>query len=297
MLVLSGGDPLRRPDVYRVVAYATAAGVRTSLVAAPSPLATTDAVTKLKAVGLSRLAIAIDGPTAASHDAARGAAGSFDQTLRIVRDARACDLAVQVNTVVTRANVDEIDRLAELLARIDASMWSVTFAVPQGPGERGAAIPPARYERAFADLYAQARRQPYPVKAADAPFFRRWMAQQQARTGAPPTVNRGTPVVGTNDGKGVMFVNHVGEVWPSAVLPVACGRFPDDSLVRVYQEHPLFRDLRDPAKLKGKCAACAFAAACGGSRARAFAATGDPLAPDAGCPYDPRGAAAAPAAH
>ncbi|HLL89166.1 MAG TPA: radical SAM protein [Tepidisphaeraceae bacterium] len=287
MLALTGGDPLRRPDVFRLIEHAARAGVRTSLTAAPTAVASTDAITRLKATGLARLAVAIDGPTAAAHDAARNAPGSFDRTLAIVRDARGCDLSVQVNTIVNRDNADQLGAMADLLARIGTSMWSVFFLVPDAvnPGQRR--IPPERYDQAFAELYEHAKRQPYPIKATEAPFFRRWLLQQQAGTGASPTVNRGLPVVRTNDGKGVMAVNHVGVIWPSPLLPIACGTFPNDSLVRVYQQHPLFRDLRDPAKLKGKCATCEFKAACGGSRARAFATTGDPLQQDGDCNYQP----------
>jgi radical SAM protein len=294
LLVFTGGDPLKRPDVFDLVAHATELGLSTAMTPSATPLVTAEAVARLKFAGLGRLAVSLDGATARTHDHFRRVRGSFLRTLEIVRDADRCGLPVQVNTTLASHNLRELDAMAEVLSALPGVvMWSVFFLVPTG--RAADARGPRRLnadevEAAFATLWHLARRQPYAIKTTEAPHYRRYVARRQAVLrrafpgDAPPAPER---FVGTNDGKGVMFVSHTGEICPSGFLPIRCGRFPFDSVVHVYQKSELFRALRDPDRLHGKCGACEFRRVCGGSRARAFAVNGHPLAEEPDCAYVP----------
>jgi radical SAM protein with 4Fe4S-binding SPASM domain len=191
---------------------------------------------------------------------------------------------MQVNTTITRHNFQQVDAMAELLAGLDILLWSVFFLIPTGRALAQPRIDPADYEVVFEKLWQQTTRQTYGIKTTEAPHYRRYLS---IKSGAAPRLTGRQ--VGTNDGKGVMFVSHVGEIFPSGFLPIHCGRFPRDSVVDVYQNHPLFRDLRNPDALRGKCGVCEFRPICGGSRSRAYAVSGDPLAAEPDCVYLPQG--------
>jgi AdoMet-dependent heme synthase len=285
LLVLTGGDPLKREDVFDLIATARDAGLQVALTPSATPLATREAVQRLKDAGLHRLAVSLDGADAATHDGFRRVVGSFQRTLEIIRDARACGLPVQVNTTIARHNVHQVDALAQLLAPLDIVLWSVFFLVPTGRATADQRISPQTYEEVFAQLLGHVHRQPFAIKTTEAPHFRRFVLQAAKATHAAPP--DGVPMAGTNDGRGVMFISHTGEIYPSGFLPIACGRFPLDSVVHVYQEAAVFRALRDPNRISGKCGVCEFREICGGSRARAYGLTGNPLASDPDCAYVP----------
>jgi MoaA/NifB/PqqE/SkfB family radical SAM enzyme len=211
-----------------------------------------------------------------------------------------------VNTTVASHNLGELDALAQVLETLPGVvMWSVFFLVPTGrAAAEGMAGGPRRLtadeaEAAFETLWRLSHRQAYAIKTTEAPHYRRFLAQKatEQRRGHGIAANEPEPAVasaarhfvGTNDGKGVVFVGHTGQIFPSGFLPIPCGRFPFDSVVRVYQKAALFEALRDPDRLGGKCGACEFRNVCGGSRARAFAVSGDPLAEEPDCAYVPRG--------
>jgi len=285
LLVLTGGDPLKRNDVFDIVTAARQVGLHVALTPSATPLVTTTAIQRLAVAGLHRLAVSLDGADAATHDGFRRVPGSFERTLEIIRDARGCGLPVQVNTTIARHNVHQVDAIAELLATLDIGLWSVFFLVPTGRATAVQRIAPAAYEEVFARLLAHVGRQPFAIKTTEAPHFRRFVLQAAKATHtAPPP---GVPMAGTNDGRGVMFISHTGEICPSGFLPIACGRFPLDSIVRVYQDAVLFGALRAPDRITGKCGVCEFREICGGSRARAYGLTGDPLASDPDCAYVP----------
>ena len=299
LLVFTGGDPLKRDDVFDLVTHAVEAGLQTAMTPSATPLVTADAVARLRFAGLHRLAVSLDGAAARTHDGFRRVRGSFLRTLEIIRDAGRCGLPVQVNTTLASHNLAELDATAQLLSGLDGVvMWSVFFLVPTGRAadESGPRrLSADQMEAAFATLWHHSRRQPYAIKTTEAPHYRRYAALRAAsvRRAFPgdeaPGLAAGSRFVGTNDGKGVMFVSHTGEIFPSGFLPIACGRFPFDSLVHVYQKSALFQALRDPERLGGKCGACEFRNVCGGSRARAFALSGDPLAEEPDCAYVPAG--------
>jgi len=291
LLVLTGGDPLKREDVYELTAYATGRGLRVAMTPSATPQVSPGAIEKLQAAGLRRLALSLDGARPETHDGFRRVRGSFDRTFEILADARAAGLSLQVNTTMTRRNLGELDALAEKLAGESILLWSVFFLVPVGRGLGESRIPPEAYEAVFEKLWHHAGRQPYGIKTTEAPHYRRFVLerlgdpQRDPRDHAGDTLQRAP--LGVNDGKGVLFISHTGAVFPSGFMPIACGRFPDRSIPEIYQASPLMRRLRDPDGLRGKCGACEYRQVCGGSRARAYALTGDPLASEPDCIYQP----------
>ncbi len=297
-LVFTGGDPLKRRDLFALIAYARESGLTVALTPSATPLATRAAFEQAGAAGVSALGISLDGADAATHDAFRGWTGSFERTLGMLGDARDLGLPVQVNTSITRRNHAQIDAMAEVLARWGIAMWSVFFLVPVGRGVEEQRIAPEEYEEAFARLWHHARNQPYAVKTTEAPHYRRFVLERggnplsgrgAAGEGQPASAVRGghRAPLGVGDGKGVMFVSHLGEIYPAGFLPLCCGRFPHDSVVETYQHHPTFLALRDPDGFRGRCGVCEYRRVCGGSRARAYALTGDPLETDPDCLYIP----------
>lgn len=337
VFVLTGGDPLKRPDVYHLVEYATRQGVRTSLTPSATPLLTQEAIQQLHACGLARLAVSLDGSTAEIHDAFRGVRGSYERTLQAIEWARAGGLPVQLNTTITRRNLGNFEEMVRLLERLEIVLWSVFFLVPTGRGQTSDLISAEEFEEVFAKLYEVARRAPFDIKTTEAQHYRRYVAQRRAAerraasataysaTRSPsqfpsPAVSAamaldGSPAAswaggaasgggaaarnpglpdgigraprGLNDAKGFVFVSHAGEVFPSGFLPTPAGNIRRQPLAEIYRHSPLFVALRDSSNLQGKCGVCEFREICGGSRARAFALTGDPFAEEPCCVYQP----------
>jgi len=284
MLILTGGDPLKRPDLEALVVHAVGKKLRVALTPSTTPLLTRSTLHRLKEIGLSAIALSLDGADAGTHDRFRGMPGSYERTIDALHDARRLGLHVQVNTTVSLDNLDQIDTLADTLAPLGIATWSIFFLVPVGRGLMEKRLSPMQYEVTFSRLLYHSTHQPYRIKTTEAPHYRRFVSQV-----APESSARSVLSAPTNDGRGVMFVSHTGKIYPSGFLPKTCGTFPEDSLVDVYQKSPLFVDLRDPTKLKGKCGFCSFKSVCGGSRARAFAITRDPLAAEPDCAYVPPG--------
>ncbi len=302
VFVLSGGDPLKRPDLFTLVEYATMRGVRTSLTPSATPLLTQEAIAELQSCGLARLAVSLDGSTAEIHDAFRGIPGSYDLTLQAVRWARELNLPVQINTTITRRNLEDFDPMVGLLETLDIVLWSVFFLVPTGRGQVDDLISGEETEGVFAKLYDVSRRVKFDIKTTEAQHYRRYVAQAQARERRLgfllPFKKKtedgiGRAPRGINDAKGFVFISHLGDVFPSGFLPLPAGNIRRLPLADIYRHSPLFRDLRDTSLLEGKCGACEFREICGGSRARAFALTGNPFAEEPCCTYQPKAVAAA----
>lgn len=288
MLVLTGGDPLKRPDVFELVEHGVARGLKVSITPSATPLVTRDAIARLKDAGISRMAISIDGADDATHDANRGVAGSFQRSLEILRDAKAIGVETQINTTLTPANFDQIEAMADRFAAFDIALWSVFFLIPVGRADQMSRLDADECEQAFDRLWIQSKKQPYMIKTTEAPHYRRFVIQHRAPNSSDPSVLP-MPFIpaGVNDGKGVMFVSHTGTIHPTGFLPVLCGVFPRQSVVNVYQESPVFKKLRDSDQLQGKCGECEFRNVCGGSRARAYAVSGNMFAEEPDCIYQP----------
>jgi radical SAM protein with 4Fe4S-binding SPASM domain len=194
---------------------------------------------------------------------------------------------VQINTTVGRHNVAQLAAMAQLLAHRGIVLWSIFFIVPTGRATAEQRLDANACEAAFGELWRLSKLHGMPIKSTEAPHYRRFVLQQVTRAGRDLSARTAPGMSGTNDGKGIAFISHTGEIYPSGFLPIACGQAPFDSIVRVYQQSQVFRSLRDTAKLGGKCGMCEFKEICGGSRARAFAVTRDPLAAEPDCAYLP----------
>jgi len=290
LLVLTGGDPLERPNLRAIVRRAVSHDMQVALTPSATPRLTQSALEELRDAGLGRIAVSLDGADAATHDGFRGAERSFARTLQAIADARSLGLPVQVNTTVSRHNVGQIDAMAELLAENGIVLWSVFFLVPVGRATVDQRISPEDYELVFERLWTHAQTKAFAIKTTEAPHYRRFVMLRRGdpRRGGPSSgqATRRAPL-GVNDGRGVMFVGHTGTIQPSGFLNLSCGRFPQDSVVEVYQRHPTFVALRDTDRLEGKCGRCPFRQVCGGSRARSYAMTGNLLAEEPDCVYQP----------
>ncbi len=292
ILVLTGGDPLMRRDVNELASYANERGLRVSLTPTATALSTRERMRQARAAGVRRVAFSLDAADASVHDRFRGFEGSFQRTMAGIENARAEGMPLQINTTVCAHNVGELERLVPLLQERGVVQWSVFFLVPVGRGRTLPMLTSEQHEEVLGWLYELGESVSFDVKATAAPQFRRIVRHRSSRLAGAgfrfaDGLDRPGPAKGVNDGRGFMFVSHLGEVMPSGFLPLAAGNVRSDDPVAVYRESPLFRELRDPEALKGKCGRCEFREVCGGSRARAFAVTGDHLASDPSCPYVP----------
>jgi radical SAM protein len=298
VFVLTGGDPIKRPDLFELIAHARKVGVRVSLTPSATPLLTRDVVIRLKQAGLARLAVSMDGATAATHDAFRGLSGSFARTLDAVRWANEAGLPVQINTTFSRRNINEIDQIVALMETLNLTLWSVFFLVPTGRGKLNDLLNAEEFEQAFAKIHQLSTQAGFDIKTTEAQHYRRYTLQRKVAGRKAGIVINGPARVedaigraprGLNDGKGFVFISHQGEVFPSGFLPLSAGSVRQQPLAEIYRNSPLFLAMRDTARLEGKCGACEFKEICGGSRARAYALTGNPHGEEPCCSYIPRG--------
>lgn len=303
LFVLTGGDPLKRPDVVELVEYGASIGLRMAMTPSGTPLMTEAVLRDLRQAGLSRLAVSLDGSNAAIHDGFRGVAGSYDWTLAMLRTAREIGLTTQVNTTVSRYNIEDFDALCALMVGLGITLWSVFFLVPTGRAAAGDVASADEFESVFHRMYDLSKTAPFDIKSTAAPQYRRVILQRQVaerRAGsradrpAPMTAGVGFSLAdgvgrskGVNDGDGFLFVSHTGAIYPSGFLPVAAGNVRRHDMVDVYRNAPLFRALRDRGLLQGKCGVCEYRDVCGGSRARAYAITGDMLESEPFCAHVP----------
>jgi radical SAM protein with 4Fe4S-binding SPASM domain len=287
LLVLTGGDPIKRRDVFELIAFARGLGLSVAMTPSATPLVTSDVIRRLKDSGLHRLAVSLDGTDATTHDEFRQVNGSFDRTMQMIDDANSIGLPIQINTTLGRHNMTQLAALCELLATKNIALWSVFFIVPTGRATAEQRLNGNQVEEAFAEIYRLSKLQRFPIKTTEAPHYRRFVVQHAKENTSSQPIREMPGMGGTNDGKGILFISHTGEIYPSGFLPLSCGRVPLDSVVRVYQESTLFRALRDSDQLGGKCGACEYKNLCGGSRARAYALNGDPLAEEEDCIYVP----------
>lgn len=300
VVVFTGGDPLKRPDLVELADHGTRRGLRMAVTPATTPLLDRPVLEALRDAGVRRVALSVDGATPENHDAFRGEQGSFEVARRAASHAAGLDLPIQINTTVCRDTVDDVPAVADVAEAWGAVMWEVFFLVPVGRGRVLDPLSPTQHETVLEWLYRRQKTADFRLITVEAPFYRRVGRQVEAAAkarlreeGRPTSGDVGGPVPvprgSTGDGDGFLFVSHRGEIFPSGFLPVPAGDVRRDDIVEVYREAPLFRRLRDDDLLRGKCGVCEFRRVCGGSRARAFAVTGDWRAADPFCPYLPDG--------
>jgi radical SAM protein len=291
LMVFTGGDPLKRPDLYDLIRYSVGLGLRTNVTPSATPLLTAEAIEGFKDAGVTRMAISLDGPDAATHDEFRGIPGTFDRAMAALRLARDIGLDTQLQTTVSRRNMGRLPEVAEIAKEVRTKMWSLFFLIVTGRAEESDDLLAPEYERVFEFMYELSKTAPFGVKTTEAMHYRRYVAQRiRAEGGASENESaRGVAwrTAGVSDGKGFVFVSHTGEIFPSGFLPVSGGNVLRDSLTDVYRNSGLFRSLRDTTQRGGKCGLCEYTKICGGSRSRAYAFTGDFLAEDPRCVYQP----------
>jgi len=301
ILVLTGGDCLLRPDIFELVEHATSLGIPTALSPSVTPMLTPEAIDKIVASGVKAVSISLDGATAETHEGVRGIPGHFPATVAAIRQLKLAGLTVQINTTVMAGNVHEMPDIAALLAAMDVDVWEVFFLVHVGRGVAEGALDASEHEDVCHLLY-DASQHGFIVRTVEAPFFRRVVASRREGGPTPDTdlyrelSLRMTDLMGpathkvsahtaaTRDGKGIVFVAHDGDVYPAGFLPLKLGNVRETPLADIYRDHPDLKAIR-AATFSGRCGVCQFADMCGGSRARAWAATGDVLAEDPACAF------------
>jgi radical SAM protein len=290
-LILTGGDPLRRNDIHRLIDYARALGLEVSITPSATPELTTGAITKLKEYGIQALGLSLDGSCAAKHDDIRAVPGTFNRTLEAARHAGRLGLPIQVNTLVSEETAEDLPAIYELLrTSFPVMRWSLFFLISVGRGKALNEVSAEEGERIMNWALGLVPQAPFAIKTTEAPSYRRIAINRMRAAGMAASEMKRTSVykgLQIRDGHGIVFVSHMGEIYPSGFLPLNCGSVRTGSLVDVYRNSEIFRALHSPERFHGKCGSCEYSHICGGSRARAFAHTGDALGSDPFCPYEP----------
>jgi heme b synthase len=288
ILILTGGDPLKRPDIFDVAERASRAGLR--VVMSPSGTHVTPAtVTELKRVGVQRISVSLDGSTAALHDEFRRVPGAFAEATASLAYAREGGLPFQINTTVTRHNRHDLADMLRLAVDLGAVTWDVFMLVPTGRGKVQMEITPEEYEETLHFVYEASQTAPIQVKMTCAPHYKRIQVQERRRR---PGAARPSPPAhgfsrGCMAGFGFCFVSHIGEVGGCGYLPLLAGNVRQAPLTEIYRESALFKSIRDANLLQGRCGLCEYRMLCGGCRARALGATGNYLDEEPFCTYQP----------
>jgi AdoMet-dependent heme synthase len=313
MVVISGGDPFERADLVELISYGKQLGLSMALAPSVTPKATRERFAAAAAAGAKAVSISLDGASARTHDGFRGISGVYDATIPACRDIVDLGMRLQINTTITAGNVDELPEVMRQVIDLEAFLWSVFLLVPTGRGEALEALSPVEVEDVLHWLVDVSHH--LAVKTTEAPHFRRVVLQRRRAGDADPATTFGLgdtyrrlrgalgrlrderelptrvprPPLDVNAGRGFVFVDHVGAVHPSGFLPIPGGSLRERSLPEIYRDAVLFRQLRDVTLLGGRCGRCEYRNVCGGSRSRAFAVTGDYLAEEPYCAYQPAG--------
>lgn len=314
ILVLTGGDPAKREDIIDVIEFARSEGLRVAMTPSATPLITRDMVRQFAQAGLVRLAVSLDGKDAAAHDGFRGVTGSFEQTQKILAWCREFGLESQIHTTVTRHVLGDLPAIAAMIAEYGIKLWALFLLIAVGraarPEVRRLNLNARQFESLFHWLYDLSKSAPFDVTPREGYHYRRVLLQRRAAELAMPVEcllaeaydSSWTPAevapnvkatkilrapLGVNDGRGVVFISHTGDVQPSGFLNLVGGNIRAQSLPNIYRSSEVFTHVRDYTQLQGKCGVCEFKSICGGSRSRAYALTGDPMRSDPYCTYQP----------
>ena len=315
IFIFTGGDPFKRQDLFDLLTYGNDLGLMMAVSPSGTPLLNEENLQRVKENGAKAISLSLDGSTPERHDDFRQVPGSFDLTTRGWQTARKIGLKLQLNTTVTRYNLEDLPEIFRLVLEYGAMTWSAFFLVPTGRGKAEDEVSPAEYEAVMHFLYDCSKY--ISAKTTEGHHYKRVVLQRtildekglnvedyfelhpiyfQLRDEMlkivaekdlqPKEAIRRTPMH-INAGNGFVFISRRGDVFPSGFMPVKVGNVREKSLVDIYREAPLFNDLRDPSKFEGRCGLCEFVGVCGGSRSRAYAVTGDPLAEEPFCTYEP----------
>ena len=301
ILVVTGGDPMMRRDVFEILEGAVGRGLKVGFSPSATRLVTREAVQRVRDTGVDMVHVSLDGSCPDVHDSFRRVPGAFQRTVEIAGDVRRVGLPLQIGTTVTRHNIDDLPAILNVVREIGANVWNVFFLVPTGRGQQEAMLTPREHEQVLHWLAEASEQVPFRVRTTAAQHYRRVLIQRRrARTtadepqtfeltGAGYAFRQGNAPLekGVNDGKGFCFISHVGDVFPSGFLQMCAGNLRSAALSEIYRNSSLFRSLRDLERLEGKCGRCDFKDVCGGSRARAWAITGNHLAEEPSCVYEP----------
>ncbi len=306
VVVLSGGDPLKRPDLLELISYGKSLGLRVATIPAATKRITPSLLREMKEAGLAQIAFSLDGSNEALHDGFRQVCGTYHTTMQAISWAQEAGLPVQINTSYSRYNLSDTDEMIALVKQLGIVFWEVFILVPVGRGIALEGLSAEECESLLVKLYQCAADSKFLLKVTEAPHYRRIIMQYGQSTSSHPVQDSGSAIPsqlgggmsakvafgrkakGINAGKGFCFISHTGEVFPSGFLPISGGNIRDASLASVYRESEIFRLLRDTDQLKGRCGQCGYREVCGGSRSRAYAITGDPCAEDPSCLYQPQ---------
>lgn len=283
MVVLTGGDPMMRRDIFDIIRRLAGQGIRVALSPAATPRLLNTDFAALKEAGVVSMSLSLDGATRETHDAFRRVPHTFERTLEAARKAKAAGIQLQINTTVAKSTLPEMDAFAELMRALAPDVWSVFLLVPTGRATAEDLPSADDIEALWKKLLALRETMPFAIKTTEGHHYRRAMMQAAARGEAPAPRH----IVPTRDGKGVVFISHVGEIQPSGFLPLTAGNVRTDDLASIYRTHPIFVTLRDDDALGGKCGKCEYRRICGGSRSRAYGTCGDMMAAEPLCSYIP----------
>jgi AdoMet-dependent heme synthase len=290
-LILTGGDPLQRADLYELIDEARKLGIGVSITPAATPALTREVLVRLKEHSVEGLGLSLDGSTAQRHDSIRGVPGTFDRTMQAIRWAQELGMPLQVNTLAAAETADDVPAIYELLKPFDVARWSLFFLISVGRGKVLQPLSPEDGEKLMGWIYETSSKAPFTVATTEAPSYRRVALERmraEGLTGEQIKRSGAYRGFGIRDGHGIMFVSNTGDICPAGFLPLVVGNVRKDRVADIYRNAPVFQSLHDPTQFEGRCGYCEYHALCGGSRARAFEATGNPLATDPFCAYEPR---------
>lgn len=289
-LILTGGDPLMRADLYELIDEARRLGIGVSITPAATAALTRDSLAKLQQHGVDGLGLSLDGSTSERHDAIRGVPGTFDRTMQAMRWAQELGMPLQVNTLASAETAPDVPAIYDVLKPLGVTRWSLFFLISVGRGKVLQPLSPEDGEKLMNWVYDTSREASFAVATTEAPAYRRVALERmraEGMTGEQVKRSSAYRGFGIRDGHGIVFVSNTGEICPAGFLPLVAGNVRTDRIADVYRSAPMFQSLHDPAQFEGRCGACEYHSLCGGSRARAFEATGSPLGSDPFCNYEP----------
>ncbi|HTQ08750.1 MAG TPA: TIGR04053 family radical SAM/SPASM domain-containing protein [Fimbriimonadaceae bacterium] len=290
-LVLTGGDPMRRKDIFELIAKARSLGIDVSITPAAGPDLTREVIFKLKEAGIDSMALSLDASTAKAHDSIRQVDGCFAKTIEAAQWAGEAGLPLQVNTLLSSETAADLPAVFKLLHSFPVMRWALFFLISVGRGKQLQEVTPEQAEAIMQWSYELSRTAPFQIKTTEAPSFRRVALDKMKAAGLSNDQIRHTNIhraYGIRDGNGITFVSHLGDVYPSGFLPLKAGNVRLKALPLIYRHSEVFSKVRDVNSFEGKCGLCEFRKICGGSRARAFAHTGNPAGSDPVCVYQPK---------